>query len=349
MASRIPSFPAHIQPCPGRSELPESRASLHDRRVTDNPRIPWLETASKRVTWLVAVSGGADSVALLHRLVEARFSKLVVCHLNHGLRGRESAGDARFVAALARRLKLPCEIARADVPRLMRESGHSMETAAREARHRFFAACAIKHRCKRVLLAHHADDQAETILWNLLRGSRGFRGMAGEQKIRVEGVTLTLVRPLLDCRRDELADWLVLNRHRWREDRSNREPVAVRNRIRNEVFPLLESITRRDPVPAILRAWVDSREAEQLEDELLAMAGIEDPQGRIHLPSFRELPNRLRQTVLKRYLETRGIRVIDRDLIGRCDALAAADAAPAVNLPGGGRLRRTAGRLWLER
>lgn len=316
--------------------------------VTDEPHIPWLETASKRVLRLVGVSGGADSVALLHLLVESGFSKLVICHLNHGLRGRASAADARFVASVARRLKLPCEIGRTDVPRMMRESGLSLETAAREARHRFFAACAVKHRCKRVLLAHHADDQAETILWNLLRGSRGLRGMAGEQRIRVEGVSLSMIRPLLGCRRDELATWLTSKRHPWREDSSNSEPAAIRNRIRNEVFPLLESITSRDPVPPLLRAAEDFRAAAELEEELLAMAQLEDAEGRIHLPSFRKLPSGLRQTVLKSYLEKRGVRTIDRALLERCDRIASPDAAPSVNLTDGRRLRRTAGRLWLE-
>jgi tRNA(Ile)-lysidine synthase len=307
-----------------------------------------METATKRAPRLVGVSGGADSVALLHLLVDSGFSKLTVCHLNHGLRGRESAADARFVAALARRLKLPCELGKVDGRRLIRESGLSLETAAREARHRFFAACAVKHRCKRVLLAHHADDQAETILWNLLRGSRGLRGMASEQRIRVEGVSLTMIRPLLGCRRDELPAWLTSNGHRWREDSSNSEAVAIRNRIRNEVFPLLESITGRDPVPPLLRAAVDSRAAAELEEELLAMAQLEDADGKIHLPSFRKLPPVLRRTILKSYLEERGVRTIDRALLERCDGIASPDAAPSVNLTDGRRLRRTAGRLWLE-
>jgi tRNA(Ile)-lysidine synthase len=318
------------------------------RGVTGVEDILWFERASRRTCRLVGVSGGADSVALLHRLAASGFTRLVVCHLNHGLRGRESAADARFVAGLARRLKLPCEIGRADVPQLMRESGASMETAAREARHRFFAACAVKHRCGRVLLAHHADDQAETVLWNLLRGSRGLRGMAGEQRIRVDGITLTLVRPLLECRREGLAAWLASNGHRWREDSSNNQAVAIRNRIRHEVFPLLEAITGRDPVPPLVRAAEDFRAAAELEEELLAMARLEDAEGRIHLPSFRKLPVTLRQTVLKTYLGKRGVRTMDRALLERCDAIASADAAPSVNLPDGRRLRRTAGRLWLE-
>ncbi len=316
--------------------------------VTEKPGIPWLETASKRSKWLVGVSGGADSAALLRLLVESGFSNLVACHLNHGLRGRESAADARFVAALARRLRVACEVSRTSVPRVMRETGASMETAAREARLAFFAGCARKHRCRRVLLAHHADDQAETVLWNLLRGSRGLRGMAEEQTIRVDGITLTLIRPLLNCRRAALSGWMAANGHRWREDASNAEPVAIRNRIRNEVFPLLEEIALRDPVPPILRAWADSRGFAALESELLAMADLEDPSGRIHLPSLRRLPSGPRLTVLRNYLEKRGVRVIDRALLERCDALSSADAAPAVNLPGGKRLRRTAGRLWME-
>src|SRR5690606_34846884 len=147
------------------------------------PEIAWFEETPRRRRHLAGISGGADSVALLHLLHRHGFRDIVVCHLDHGLRGRASSGDARFVAALARRLGYPLETARADVGMLAAMSGSSAETAARHARHAFFAECSRKHRCPRLLLAHHFDDQAETILWNLLRGSRGLTGMEAEREI----------------------------------------------------------------------------------------------------------------------------------------------------------------------
>src|SRR5690606_11858726 len=163
--------------------------------------------------WLVGVSGGADSVALLHLLVESGFRNLVVCHLDHRLRGRASAGDALFVRRLAEKLGLPCESGRADVARRMEECGGSLETVARHARHEFFAECARRHRCRRVILAHHADDQAETVMWNLLRGSHGLKGMEETRElITGSGDVLEIHRPLLAVRREALVAWLEARR-----------------------------------------------------------------------------------------------------------------------------------------
>jgi tRNA(Ile)-lysidine synthase len=187
---------------------------------------------------LVAVSGGADSVALLHLLAGAGLRNLVVCHLDHRLRGRASTEDARFVDRLAGKLGLRCEIGRADVRVMMAETGESMETAARRARHEFFASCAREFRCERVFLAHHADDQAETVLWNLLRGSRDLKGMSEIQKLEISGTLIEIVRPLLEFRHRDLVAWLQAHKLSWREDASNREPVAIRNRLRGVPAPL---------------------------------------------------------------------------------------------------------------
>ncbi len=310
--------------------------------------IPWLAEADRSSRYLVGVSGGADSVALLHRLVDAGFHDLVVCHLDHRLRGGASTADARFVIRLAGKLGLPCECGRIDVRAEMKLRGESMETAARNARHRFFAGCSRKFDCRSMLLAHHADDQAETVLWNLLRGSHGLKGMRAEQPITVEGVELTLIRPLLGTRRVDLSDWLRSHGHTWREDASNREPVAVRNRLRNEVFPLLAEITGRDAVPAFVRAAADAAGRDAAESGLLEHARLLDPQGRIHLPTLRKLPLSLQRTALRDFLADAGIPSIDRALLDRAAALAEIGREACVNLPGGGRLRRTAGRIWIE-
>lgn len=312
-------------------------------------KCPWFETASRRKRWLVGVSGGADSVALLHLLVGAGFGKLVVCHLDHGLRGRESAEDGRFVRRLAATLGFECEVGRADVSQLMAGRGESMETAARHARHEFFAECTRKFRCKRIVLAHHADDQAETVLWNLLRGSHGLRGMRREQVLTTEsGVTLAIYRPLLEARRTELVDWLISQKKRWREDASNAEPVAVRNRLRNEALPLLSEISGRDPALAFSRGAGDMQELDELVTWVLDRAKVLDPQGRLHLGALRELPVVLQRMAIRRFLTGNGIRSPDRMLMERCVGLLDVGNPASVNLPGGGRLRRREGRLWLE-
>ena len=289
-------------------------------------------------------------MALLHLLVAAGFRKLVVCHLDHGLRGRAAAEDAKFVRRVAGKLGLECEVGRAEVRARMAERGESLETAARNARHGFFGECARKYRCRRILLAHHADDQAETVLWNLLRGSYGLKGMREEQRLVTEsGVVLGLIRPLLGVRRAELVAWLELQGHRWREDASNAEPIAVRNRLRNEALPLLAEISGRDATLALVRGAADTAELAELEMWALEKATVRDPQGRLHLPVLRALPLALQRLALRKFLQDGGIGSPERDLIERGLGLLEVKNPAVINLPGGGKLRRREGRLWMER
>ena len=303
----------------------------------------WFGEASRRRKWLVGVSGGADSVALLHLLLREGFRNLVVCHVDHRLRGKASTGDAAFVKRLAARLGLPCEMARVDVRRLVEERRESIETAARNARHRFFRECATRYRCKRVILAHHADDQAETVLWNLLRGSYGLKGMKGVHVI--DG--LEFHRPLLGWRRNALRDWLSSNRLKWREDASNTEPVAVRNRLRNEVLPLLCEATGRDGVLALNRLLEDFEGVEAIKDFALKKVNVFDPQTRLHISQLKELPPALQQEVVVRYLEEKGISP-NRDLLKRSLEMIDGSTFAVINLPGGRRLRRRERRLFID-
>jgi tRNA(Ile)-lysidine synthase len=231
----------------------------------------------------------------------------------------------------------------------MKARGESMETAARHARHDFFDECAVRHGCRRILLGHQADDQAETVLWNLLRGSHGLKGMREEQCLRVEsGAELLIVRPLLGVRHAGLVAWLRERGHRWREDASNLEPVAVRNRLRHEVIPLLDAISGRDSVAALARGAADGAEREDLENEALGRVALLDPQGRLHVPELRKLPLGLQRAALRRFFGDHGVRSIDRALLERALGLLGAARAAVVNLPGGGKLRRRAGRMWIE-
>jgi tRNA(Ile)-lysidine synthase len=231
----------------------------------------------------------------------------------------------------------------------MKESGESMETAARHARHAFFADCAKKHRCRKVLLAHHADDQAETVLWNLLRGSHGLKGMREVQKILLpDRRTLELHRPLLALRHAELVAWLQERGFTWREDASNSEPVAVRNRLRNEVFPLMNEISGRDAVAAFVRAAADFSECESVIHEQLDSINMLDPQSRLHLPTLRKLGPTLQRAALRKFLSANSISNIDRRMIDQALAMLEPGGSAVLNLPSSKRLRRKEGRMWVE-
>jgi len=301
-----------------------------------------------RRRYLLGISGGRDSVALLHALLDAGAEKLVLCHLNHQLRGLFSVHDAAFVRELAEKHGLPFEIARSLVARRAESEKVSLEVAARRSRHEFFAECARKHRCSRILLAHHADDNAETILLNLLRGSAGLKGMRFESTLTVNRRNLTLVRPLLQVRRREIDAYLSERRLLYRDDATNSEPIATRNRLRLEVLPLLEEIMDRDVVPAMVRAADSTHEDQEALDGLLELLELVDPQDRLFLPKLRKLPEPFQRRALFVYLQEFSIPGLSRDLVTRCLALLDPGAPAKVNLPGDFHLRRRASRIFVE-
>jgi tRNA(Ile)-lysidine synthase len=196
-----------------------------------------LSGAGSRV--LVAVSGGADSVALLHliRDLDARGDLTLAgaAHLNHLLRGADADADEAFCAALAARLEIPFLAGRVDVAALARQEKRSVEDAARRARYTFLEDAADRVSADAIAIAHTKDDQAETFLLRVLRGS-GTRGLGGIRP-RVGRV----IRPLLDVDRAELRQFLTERAEPYRQDRSNDDVAILRNRVRHELLPLLES------------------------------------------------------------------------------------------------------------
>lgn len=193
---------------------------------------------------LVAVSGGADSLVLLralHALSVKQHWKLCVAHFNHQLRGRASDGDETFVRAAARQLALPFFSGRGDVDGFARRAKISTEMAARKLRHEFLARTARRHGIATIALAHHADDQVELFFLRLLRGAGG-EGLAG-MKWRAPSPAdphITLVRPLLGFSKAELLAFARGNKIRFRQDATNFSTDHLRNRIRNELLPLLQ-------------------------------------------------------------------------------------------------------------
>ena len=207
---------------------------------------------------LVAVSGGPDSVALLS-LLHAMASKwnlvLTVVHCNYGLRGVESDGDARFVSSLCRQLGIPCLIRPLTVIGRERGSSSSFQARAREARYRLFRALAGDLGVERVAIGHTADDQAETVLLRMLRGT-GLRGLAAMSHIRDQ----LFIRPLLEFTRQDILSYLKCAGLSYRMDSSNAKPIYFRNRVRHELIPVLRSLA-----PNIVRML--ARQADILRDD----------------------------------------------------------------------------------
>ena len=177
----------------------------------------------------VAVSGGADSVFLLHALRELGLD-LSVIHIEHGIRAAASIADADFVAHLASTYALPFHLHRADVPAI----DGNLEEAARNVRHAFYTELIASSAVDRVATGHTRSDQAETVLYRILRGS-GLTGLSGILPVTREG----LVRPLLEIDRSEIEAWLRERGIDWREDDTNRDRTYARNRLRHEILPLL--------------------------------------------------------------------------------------------------------------
>lgn len=214
----------------------------------------------------VAVSGGADSVALLLLLEELRERLgivLSVVHFNHQLRGKQSEADEKFVAKLAAARGIVLHAGRANVAAHARQQRRNLEDTARRLRQEFFARLVKEGSVDKIAVAHTADDQAETVLGHILRGT-GLAGLGG-----IHPVAGHLVRPLLEIRRAELRAYLKAQRQSWREDATNRDEKRFRARIRRRLLPLLEKQFQPAAVPHLVTLAELAREDEAF---LVAMA-----------------------------------------------------------------------------
>ena len=290
---------------------------------------------------LIGVSGGRDSVALLH-LLAGRGHRLIVCHLDHSMR-RESREEARFVEKLAARLGCECVVRRENVKARAKRMKCSIETAAREARFAFFAKVAKARGVRRVFLAHHADDQVETFLFNLLRGS-GAAGLAAMLATSLRG-DLEIVRPLLGVWREEIDRYVAVHGLEFCEDASNADPRHTRNRVRHEILPMLAKAFGRDVRGALLRSAEILREEDAFLSGLPELGMAEAPQ--LSVKEMRELPVAIQRRVLLAWLRARGVAEIGFDEVERVRSLLAGRVAK-VNLPGGHHARRRAGKLFVE-
>ena len=244
----------------------------------------------------VAVSGGADSVCLLHALFELapRWNlRLKVIHVEHGIRGMASQADAGFVAQMATGLGLPFLCRAANVPAI----DDNLEQAARRIRHNFYRELIDAGQIDRVATGHTRNDQAETVLYRILRGSNT-SGLSGIRAVTSEGI----VRPLLSIWRSEVEDWLR-NRHTtWREDETNADPAYVRNRIRHQLLPFLREEYNPNIDETLARMATLAADDEEYWETLVGRAprpAADAPVGQSESRGTRADPG-VRPTVLKR-------------------------------------------------
>ena len=314
----------------------------------------WIQTNKKFLRrfpsdgrYLVGVSGGRDSVALLHWLVESGYKELVVCHLNHQLRGRASDADARFVEKFAEQYDVDLETGTANVPALAAKQKISVEAAARDARYKFFAKIARQRRTGTIFLGHHADDLVETFFINLFRGSgtAGLSAMREVSKRRVDDVDLTMVRPLLGIWRSEVDDYVRIHRLKFREDESNKDLIALRNRIRRRIIPYLEKTLGRNIRQNIWRAAAIAAEEETwIENQLPNAAG-----GELAVAELRKFPIALQRREILKWLRAQKITTVGFDVVESVRALLDHDSGAAkVNLPKDRHVRRRAGKIFVE-
>jgi tRNA(Ile)-lysidine synthase len=239
-------------------------------------------------TGIVAVSGGPDSMALAHLLVSllqaGKLERLVLAHVNHQLRGDESDADEAFVKSLPELWQQPnltCRTLRIDVASIAHAEHENLEGTARRERYRWFTQLAREHQAAWITVGHTADDQAETVLFRLLRGS-GVLGLSGMAECRMLGDRVALLRPLLTVRRQALLGYLLARKIPYRIDSSNRDPRFTRNRLRLELLPRLETeynpaivdvLCRLADQAAELHADVSAQAAQLLTGAELPRAG----------------------------------------------------------------------------
>jgi tRNA(Ile)-lysidine synthase len=316
-------------------------------------------------TVIVAVSGGADSTALLLALDELRSAnklavKLCVAHLDHKLR-KSSTKDARWVSELAEKLGYECVVGHSKVVEIARANADNLEQAAREARYKFLERTAKRKSANYVLTGHTMDDQAETVLMRLMRGSAG-AGLGGMELLRPLGknTAIKLVRPLLGARRNETVSYCRLRKTEFLTDEMNDDQKFVRVKVRQQLLPLMQSFNNKI-VEALSRTASQLREDAAVllndSDALLKRAAVldhgDDETGTpvLDVKVLAAAPSALRRRALRQWIsEGRGNsrRLEMVHLLAVDKLLEGAAGGRVVELPGGSRVRRKRNRLEFE-
>ncbi len=295
---------------------------------------------------LCAVSGGIDSVVMLHALHAISRKKALVLrvgHVDHGIRA-DSADVAGWVERLAERLGLMFVSMRVSAPAMVRRGGVSLEEAARKARYAALKQMAQDSAAECVVVAHHADDQAETVLHHILRGTglAGLSGMPAERSI-VDGSAVTLVRPMLGFTRAEIEAYAASEELDYCEDSTNQDTSLTRNRIRRQLLPMLREQFNLRVVEALVRLAHHAREAAEVVGEnareLITLAASNNRQGvsRFEVSILKEALPGTRREALREVLKSMGapMQSLDLERLAAVDGLTQGDGRRrTVELPG---------------
>jgi tRNA(Ile)-lysidine synthase len=296
----------------------------------------------RNVTYLAGVSGGRDSVVLLHLLQQGGFTKLTLCHLDHSTRSA-SKKDLQFVQQLANLSHL----------RVIHDTlakspdSKSLEAKLRKKRQEFFARCTLETEAAGVFLGHHADDVAETFLWNLLRGSgtSGLGGLSPKKEIQTEDGPILLLRPMLDIWRSEIDDYVRIHSLPFVEDDSNRSRRFTRNRLRHDILPWLEGKLGRNVRQNLHRTAAILAEENRFFENLI---GPRDGEAPLSVSSLKEQPIALQRRIILSWLQHHHVAEAGFDEVELVRSLLKTGAGPArVNLSQNRQARRCAGKITL--
>ena len=329
-----------------------------------------LPDSNSLIPLVVAVSGGPDSMALLHFLIawakgaersgsrgESRPRRVIAAHVNHALRGAASEEDAGFVAARAAEWGAESVILEAEIPpraRTRAAAGAAVEAEARRARYAALREIAARAGADRVVTAHTADDQAETVLLRLVRGA-GLRGLSGMAPLsRVQGIRVA--RPLLAVSREQVLEYVRHHAIPYRTDGTNAETAAARNYVRHEIVPRLEARLNPAVREALLRAGSNFREADSYFERRAARIFkrllLEQDEGKISLDAPGLL---LYPKILRTYVFRRAVRELNGNLrdvatvhVRALHEMALAHRGHVTDLPGGMRAERDRDRVVLS-
>ncbi len=305
----------------------------------------WLKHSGAS-SCIVAVSGGRDSMCLLDSVRSLSEKPFQVLHVNHGVRENDSLIDESLVREYCDHHEIECSVERVDVPARMQQQSEGLETAARQLRLAAYARVAEQSGVRNVLVAHHANDQVETVLHNLMRGSAGLSGMQARKEMSQYGIVLH--RPLLHVTREDIDHYVRAYDVPYRDDVSNQSDFTVRNRIRSQLIPLMQNVMGRDVLAPICRS--SELEAEKSNAVVSYLRGLQihDPQGRIYLPKLRELDPAFQREVLRMYLIEHSVSSLSRAMVERCMQLLEKEDIAKVNLSSNLVMRRSQQRLFIE-
>lgn len=254
---------------------------------------------------VIGLSGGADSVFLLYffKNIQKQYDlRLYAVHVHHGIRGTEADQDQEFARQCAQRLGIPFESVHYDIPLLAKKEGMSGEEAGRHYRYKYFREFAKRQGCRRIAVAHHKDDQAETVLFQLLRGS-GLRGLGGIRPCQDD-----IIRPLLVVSRKEIEEELCAEGIEWREDSTNQEKDYARNKLRLEVIPYLQREIQLETVGHVAETALQMQSVWEYIDKQVGQAReelVHHESGKIYFDrsAFLEIDSALQPYILLELME----------------------------------------------